>query len=168
VEGGAIRLHPLACRAFNADFDGDQMAVHLPLSEEAITEALGLMTPADNLFNPASGQLIVAPTQDIVLGCYYLTARLHEPAAAGTTGSAGAPPPVEFTPPVTDQGSGMVFASSDEVRLAHELGKAGTHARVRLRHAGGPVLQERGDQEEVEQVPAGALLETSVGRVIFS
>src|SRR5262249_2398459 len=73
VEGHAIPLPPLVCKGFNADFDGDQMAVHLPLSEEAIAEALSLMTPARNLFNPASGQLIVAPSQDIVLGCYYLT-----------------------------------------------------------------------------------------------
>src|SRR5262249_12733253 len=95
VEGNAIRLHPLVCKAFNADFDGDQMAVHLPLSEEAITEAYERMTPARNLFNPASGQPIVTPGQDVVLGCYYLTAALPAGATARGPGSilpARAPP----------------------------------------------------------------------------
>jgi DNA-directed RNA polymerase beta' subunit len=149
VEGNAIRLHPLACKAFNADFDGDQMAVHLPLSEEAIAEAFALMTPAGNLYNPASGQLIVAPSQDIVLGCYYLTVNVEGPT-------------------VTDHGSGMTFASRDEVLLAYDSGKVGTHARIRVRHDGGRVLQERDDQEEMEDLPRGKLLATSVGRVVFN
>src|SRR5262249_40853531 len=118
VEGNAIRLHPLVCKAFNADFDGDQMAVHLPLSEQAIAEALSLMPPSRNVFNPASGQLIVTPSQDMVLGCYYLTytgvskdrSDRAEDTARGSASSLTpdpcplAPPKVEFTPPVTDHG----------------------------------------------------------------
>src|SRR5262249_40429457 len=76
VDGNALRLHPLVCKAFNADFDGDQMAIHLPLSVEARAEAAVLMMSTNNLFNPANGQPIASPSQDIVLGCYYLTAAL--------------------------------------------------------------------------------------------
>src|SRR5205807_8015539 len=73
VEGKAIRLHPLVCKAFNADFDGDQMAVHLPLSVEAISEAKERMMATGNIFSPANGQPIITPTKDMVLGCFYLT-----------------------------------------------------------------------------------------------
>jgi DNA-directed RNA polymerase beta' subunit len=73
IEGNAIKIHPLVCEGFNADFDGDQMAVHLPLSIEAQVEASTLMLATNNVFSPASGKPIIAPSQDIVLGCYYLT-----------------------------------------------------------------------------------------------
>src|SRR5204862_1847958 len=74
IEGNAIRIHPLVCKGFNADFDGDQMAVHLPLSIEAQVEAHVLMMATNNIFSPANGQPIISPSQDIVMGCYYLTA----------------------------------------------------------------------------------------------
>ena len=73
VEGNAIRIHPLVCKGFNADFDGDQMAVHLPLSIEAQVEAMTLMMATNNIFSPANGNPIISPTQDIVMGSYYLT-----------------------------------------------------------------------------------------------
>ena len=78
VEGNAIKLHPLVCRGFNADFDGDQMAVHLPLSIEAQAEAITLMLSTNNIFSPASGEPVITPTQDIVLGCSYLTISLQD------------------------------------------------------------------------------------------
>jgi DNA-directed RNA polymerase beta' subunit len=167
VEGNAIRLHPLVCRAFNADFDGDQMAVHLPLSEKAIAEALTLMTPASNLFNPANGQLLVAPSQDIVLGCYYLTAQLPTPQEAAAVGASGLPPPATFTPPETDRGSGTIFTDIQEVQLAYELGKIGTHARIVLRLPEG-VLIDEGDEQTGPVHPAGPRIETTVGRVLFN
>ncbi|HRK61347.1 MAG TPA: DNA-directed RNA polymerase subunit beta' [Candidatus Omnitrophota bacterium] len=110
IEGKAIRVHPLVCTAFNADFDGDQMAVHVPLSMEAIMEARILMLSANNIFSPASGQPIVAPTQDIVLGLYYLTK-----ARQGV------------------QGEGLVFGSSDEAAFAFADGQVHKHAKVKLR-----------------------------------
>lgn len=73
IEGNAIQLHPLVCTAFNADFDGDQMAVHLPLTDEAQSEARNLMVTSKNMLNPSNGEPIVAPAQDMILGCYYLT-----------------------------------------------------------------------------------------------
>ena len=80
VEGNAIRIHPLVCKGFNADFDGDQMAVHLPLSIEAQVEATTLMMSTNNIFSPANGSPIISPSQDIVMGCYYLTvSRAGEP-----------------------------------------------------------------------------------------
>jgi DNA-directed RNA polymerase beta' subunit len=169
VEGNAIRLHPLVCKAFNADFDGDQMAVHLPLSEAAVGEALARMTPASNLFNPANGHPIVTPSQDIVLGCYYLTALL--PAAGSPAAPAveteNLPPPASFIPPTTDHGGGRAFAGIDEVRLAHELGKVGTHARIRLRLPEGALVDE-GDEQKGATRPPGRLIETSVGRALFN
>src|SRR5262249_56544932 len=82
IEGNAIRIHPLVCKGFNADFDGDQMAVHLPLSIAARREAAERMTPTHNVFSPANGQPIIGPSKDMVLGCYYLTA--GEPGASAT------------------------------------------------------------------------------------
>jgi hypothetical protein len=113
AEGKAIRLHPLVCVAFNADFDGDQMAVHLPLSIEAQIEARVLMMSTNNILSPASGQPIINPSQDIVLGCYYMTRRRY-----GT------------------KGEGKVFASSTEVLSAYDSGEidmqAGINARLRI------------------------------------
>jgi len=109
VEGSAIHLHPLVCSAFNADFDGDQMAVHVPLSEAAVQEARELMLSSRNLLRPANGEPEVSPTKDMVLGCYYLTL-----AKEGL------------------QGEGKVFSSPEEVEMAYNLGKVHIHARIKL------------------------------------
>src|SRR5271156_4538535 len=100
IEGNAIRIHPLVCKGFNADFDGDQMAVHLPLSIEAQVEATVLMMSTNNIFSPANGQPIISPSQDVVMGCYYITMPL----------------------PPGRKGEGMIFSSLDEVQLAYSLG----------------------------------------------
>ena len=110
IEGKAIQLHPLVCTAFNADFDGDQMAVHVPLSLEAQIEARVLMLASNNILSPASGEPIIIPTQDIVLGIYYMT-----------LGLPGA------------QGEGMIFSNPDEVRAAYDAGAVDMHARVKVR-----------------------------------
>jgi len=113
IEGKAIRVHPLVCTAFNADFDGDQMAVHVPLSIEAQLEARILMLASNNLFSPASGKPIVTPTQDIILGCYYLTK-------------------------ITEglQGQGMMFSDIEEAVLAFQDQQVALHAKVKLRWEG--------------------------------
>ncbi len=111
VEGNAIKLHPLVCKGFNADFDGDQMAVHLPLSIEAQVEAHTLMMSTNNIFSPANGAPIISPSQDVVMGCYYLT----------------------MIAPAAQQGEGMVFSSLEEVQLAYSLGVVDTHARIKVR-----------------------------------
>src|SRR6266571_4464091 len=115
IEGNAIRIHPLVCKGFNADFDGDQMAVHLPLSIEAQVEATVLMMSTNNIFSPANGQPIISPSQDIVMGCYYLTA---------TRGEQGED---------SEPGENMIFTSPAEVFLAYAQKKVGVHARIRVR-----------------------------------
>jgi DNA-directed RNA polymerase subunit beta' len=110
IEGSAIQIHPLVCAAFNADFDGDQMAVHVPLSDEAVREAKELMLSSVNLLKPASGEPIVGPSKDMVLGCYYLT--VAEPGV---------------------KGEGKQFVDADEVRLAYDLGVVDLRAKVRVR-----------------------------------
>lgn len=110
VEGKAIRIHPMVCTAFNADFDGDQMAVHVPLSYEAQLEARMLMLSSHNILSPASGAPIVTPTQDQVLGCYYLT-----------KSKAG------------EKGEGMIFSTPNEVIIAHDQGVIALHARIKVR-----------------------------------
>lgn len=110
VEGKAIRIHPMVCTAFNADFDGDQMAVHVPLSYEAQLEARMLMLSSHNILSPANGAPIVTPTQDQVLGCYYLT-----------KSKSG------------DRGEGKIFSSPEEVIIAYDHGKVGLHALVKVR-----------------------------------
>jgi len=139
VEGNAIKLHPLVCKGFNADFDGDQMAVHLPLSIEAQVEAHTLMMSTNNIFSPASGSPIISPSQDVVMGCYYMTAALD-----------------------SDKGDGMHFASFDEVQLAHSLGVVGTHASITVRLPQGQ--QVKGDRG----LKPGGLVQTTVGRVLFN
>ncbi|MEW5718993.1 MAG: DNA-directed RNA polymerase subunit beta', partial [Chloroflexota bacterium] len=109
VEGSAIQIHPLVCAAFNADFDGDQMAVHVPLSPAAKEEARKLMLASHNLLKPASGEPIVEPTKDMVLGVFYLT--MEKPG---------------------ERGEGKVFFSPDEVALAYDLGHVGIHAKIKL------------------------------------
>ncbi|HEU4771415.1 MAG TPA: DNA-directed RNA polymerase subunit beta', partial [Candidatus Udaeobacter sp.] len=113
VEGKAIRLHPLVCAAFNADFDGDQMAVHVPLSIEAQIEARVLMMSINNILSPANGKPIAVPSQDMVLGCYWLTK--ERPGA---------------------KGEGKVFASPEEVRMAYDAGEVEEHAKIKVRIEG--------------------------------
>ncbi len=110
VEGEAIRIHPLVCAAFNADFDGDQMAVHVPLSAEAQLEASLLMLSPNNILSPANGMPIAAPSQDIVLGCYYLTK--SRPG---------------------EKGEGSIFSDLDEIQVAYELGEVGLLAKIKVR-----------------------------------
>jgi len=139
VEGNAIKLHPLVCKGFNADFDGDQMAVHLPLSIEAQVEAHTLVMSTNNIFSPANGAPIISPSQDVVMGCYYMTTALPG-----------------------RKGDGMVLSSVDEVQLAYSLGVVDTHASIKVRLAPGQAVK---DQDEP---PAGGLVETTVGRVMFN
>jgi DNA-directed RNA polymerase subunit beta' len=110
IDGKAIQLHPLVCAAFNADFDGDQMAVHVPLSVEAQIEARVLMMSTNNILSPATGRPVIGPTQDIVLGCYYMTRE--------RPGS---------------RGEGMRFASPEEVRIAYDVGEIDLHAAIKVR-----------------------------------
>ena len=110
IEGKAIQLHPLVCSAFNADFDGDQMAVHVPLSIEAQLEARVLMMSTNNILSPASGKPVIVPSQDIVLGCYYMT-RMRPFA----------------------KGEGMIMSGPEEVRLAYDSGEVGLHAAIKCR-----------------------------------
>src|ERR671931_5189 len=150
VEGKAIKIHPLVCTAFNADFDGDQMAVHIPLAPEAQIEASVLMMSSNNILSPASGAPIAIPSQDIVLGCYYLT-----------KARAGA------------KGEGRVFGNADDVVLALEAGELETLTPIRLRYTG--ELQDltaaRDDQDvlrtEVQPV-VNKIVNTTVGRVILN
>jgi len=142
IEGEAIRIHPLVCTAYNADFDGDQMAVHVPLSVEAQLEARLLMMATNNIFSPSSGKPIMTPTQDITLGCYYLTAN---PRIVGAPADRRA----------------KLFGSKDEVIFAHLDGAVRTHDKIRLAN---PDLGRKttfGDPEK-------HVIDTTVGRVIFS
>ena len=125
VEGRAIQLHPLVCPAFNADFDGDQMAVHVPLSWESQAEARLLMLACHNVLSPATGRPIVAPSQDMVLGCYYLTA----------------------TNPKTQLGEGRYFANLEDVLKAYDQGQLSLHAAIWVRHKEADVVTEKPDNE---------------------
>ncbi|HET6615719.1 MAG TPA: DNA-directed RNA polymerase subunit beta' [Dehalococcoidia bacterium] len=120
IEGSAIQIHPLVCTAFNADFDGDQMAVHVPLSREAVAEARQIMLSTHNLLSPGSGEPIIAPTLDMVLGCYYLT--VDKPNGKGAFKAAHNGAPAEG-----------VYGSAQEARLAHDLGLVDLHARIKVR-----------------------------------
>jgi DNA-directed RNA polymerase subunit beta' len=139
VEGNAIKLHPLVCKGFNADFDGDQMAVHLPLSIEAQVEAHTLLMATNNIFSPANGQPIISPSQDVVMGCYYVTMALPD-----------------------RKGDGMIFSSVAEVELAYSLGKVDTHTSIKLR-----LPQTRRVKNDPNSKP-GAMIKTTVGRVRFN
>lgn len=127
VEGRAIQLHPLVCPAFNADFDGDQMAVHVPLSLEAQAEARLLMLASNNILSPATGRPIITPSQDMVLGCYYLTA----------------------DNPHKQEGAGRYFANMEDAIAAYEQGNVAIHAKVWLRFEG-EVETDEDDSEPVE------------------
>ncbi len=117
VDGSAIQIHPLVCAAFNADFDGDQMAVHVPLGREAVAEARQIMLSTRNLLSPSSGEPVIAPTLDMVMGCYYLTIVTENQQGEYR---AGSPP----------QG---VYSSFEEARLAHDLNKLSLHAKILVR-----------------------------------
>ena len=141
VEGNAIRIHPLVCKGFNADFDGDQMAVHLPLSIEAQVEAMTLMMATNNIFSPANGNPIISPTQDIVMGAYYLTVGRGK-----------------------ELGEDMIFSTPNEVFLAHSQGKVALHAMIKLRLPASRRLRGDGDKE----FKPGMIINTTVGRVVFN
>ena len=141
IEGEAIRIHPLVCTAYNADFDGDQMAVHVPLSVEAQLEARLLMMAPLNIFSPSSGRPIMTPTQDITLGCYYLTAEPRFPKKEGQRL--------------------MVFGSKSEVIYAYTEGDLRTHDRLLLANPDHGRKTIYGDANK-------KLIETTVGRVVFS
>ncbi len=150
VEGKAIRIHPLVCTAFNADFDGDQMAVHIPLSPEAQIEASELMMSSKNILSPSNGTPVAVPSQDIVLGCYYLT--------KARPGS---------------KGEGRAFANIDDVILALEAGELETLSPIRLRYTGPlqDMASTRDDQDvlhtDVQDVQ-NKIINTTVGRVLFN
>ncbi|MGB8722516.1 MAG: DNA-directed RNA polymerase subunit beta', partial [Terriglobales bacterium] len=150
VEGKAIKIHPLVCTAFNADFDGDQMAVHIPLSPEAQVEASVLMLSSHNILSPASGQPITVPTQDMVLGLYYLTKA--KPGA---------------------KGEGRSFANIDEVVIALEMGEVETLTPIRLRYTGEVIdLTQAYDDQDVNHTEPVQVkrefLNTTVGRAILN
>ena len=139
VEGRAIQLHPLVCPAFNADFDGDQMAVHVPLSLEAQSEARLLMLASNNILSPATGRPIITPSQDMVLGCYYLTAEN----------------------PWKQKGAGRYFANMEDAIAAYEQGNIDLHAKVWLRFLG-DVETADDDSEPVEVTDDGTGGKTKV------
>ena len=139
IEGKAIQLHPLVCTAFNADFDGDQMAVHVPLSIEAQLEARTLMMSTNNILSPAHGEPIIVPTQDVVLGLYYMTREN-----------------------VQARGTGMVFADIAEVHRAFQCGAVGLHARIRAR------IRDVVFDDDGEAVERIQLCDTTVGRALLS
>jgi DNA-directed RNA polymerase subunit beta' len=139
IEGRAIQLHPLVCTAFNADFDGDQMAVHVPLSLEAQLEARTLMLASNNILSPANGQPIIVPTQDVVLGLYWMT-REHP----------------------GDKGEGMVFSSVAELDRAYQNGVVAIQAMIKVRISD-VVRHEDGTEE-----PRNRIVETTVGRALLS
>ncbi len=138
IEGKAIQLHPLVCTAYNADFDGDQMAVHVPLTLEAQLEARALMMSTNNILSPASGQPIIVPSQDVVLGIYYMTREM-----------------------VNARGEGMVFADTDEVHRAYHAGEVDLHARIKVR------VPDFAAPENGESVARLELTDTTVGRVLL-
>jgi DNA-directed RNA polymerase beta' subunit len=143
IEGKAIQLHPLTCAAFNADFDGDQMAVHVPLSMEAQLEARLLMMATNNILSPASGKPIAVPAQDMVLGCAYLTKE-----------KVGVP------------GEGQLFGSRPEVIAVYQTGAIDLHARIKVR--GVTKFEEEGLSDKDFRNGAKWKIYTTVGRVIFN
>ncbi|MDX1468726.1 MAG: DNA-directed RNA polymerase subunit beta' [Acidimicrobiia bacterium] len=153
VEGKAIQIHPLVCEAFNADFDGDQMAVHLPLSAEAQAEARVLMLSTNNVLSPASGRPIVTPSQDMVIGIFYLSEFVED-----------------------GKGAGRIFSDVDEAVMAYEIGELSLHAPIKIRLgplAGDPqnhadLRQTLGKLLNDEPFDPKALSETTLGRVLLN
>ena len=141
IEGSAIQLHPLVTTAFNADFDGDQMAVHVPLSQKAVQEARELMLASKNLLKPADGEPIISPSKDMVLGVYYLTMEQK----------------------ANHKGDGRAFADMDEVEMAYTLGQVEVHSEIKLRAT--TWYNEQGDRL---REPETRIIDTTVGRVLFN
>ena len=148
VEGRAIKLHPLACTAFNADFDGDQMAVHVPLSAEAQAEARMLMLAANNLLKPADGKPVTVPTQDMIIGSYYLT-MLKD-------GEAGCPT-VEKDADGNEYTKYNIYRDTDEAMMAYQQGELGLHSECLIRFS-----------KEKDGKTVSRLVKTTIGRVIFN
>ncbi len=141
VEGSAIQLHPLVTTAFNADFDGDQMAVHVPLSQKAVTEARELMLATKNLLKPASGEPIISPSKDMVLGVYYLTMEIDS----------------------EHKGDGRAFSDIDELMMAYDLGQLDVHAHIKIK------VDTYYDENNLRMAePETRIIDTTVGRVIFN
>ena len=139
IEGKAIQLHPLVCTAFNADFDGDQMAVHVPLSIEAQLEARALMMSSNNILSPANGEPIIVPTQDVVLGLYYMTREL-----------------------INAKGEGMVFANVTEVHRAYQNRAVDLHAKVKVR------LKLTEIDEAGQRTVKTNIVDTTIGRALLA
>lgn len=144
IEGKAIQLHPLVCTGFNADFDGDQMAVHVPLSNEACLEAMVLMLSSHNILHPANGAPIALPSQDMVLGIYYMTKERPN-----------------------QKGENLTFYSPEEVIIAYNEGKVALHAKIKVRiplynDKAQPIIDEKTGKQKLE------LIETTTGRVLFN
>ncbi|AKO11393.1 DNA-directed RNA polymerase subunit beta' [Xanthomonas oryzae] len=140
IEGKAIQLHPLVCTAFNADFDGDQMAVHVPLSLEAQLEARALMMSTNNILSPANGEPIIVPSQDVVLGLYYMSRALEN-----------------------KKGEGMVFANTSEVKRAYDNRMVELHAKVKVR-----ITQVDVDAVDGKRTSGTSIVDTTVGRALLS
>lgn len=143
VEGKAIQLHPLVCTAYNADFDGDQMAVHIPLTLEAQLEARALMMSTNNVLSPANGEPIIVPTQDVVLGLYYMTRER-----------------------INVEGEGRIFADVAEVQRAFDTGSVNLHAKVKVRIIDYQLIRNEGAEDQF--VAERKMMETTVGRAILS
>jgi DNA-directed RNA polymerase subunit beta' len=141
IEGSAIQLHPLVTTAFNADFDGDQMAVHVPLSQKAVKEARELMLASKNLLKPADGEPIISPSKDMVLGVYYLTMKQK----------------------ANHKGDGRAFADMDEVDMAYLLEQVEVHSEIKLRAS--TWYDDKGDRLPE---PVTRIIDTTVGRVLFN
>ncbi|KAB7762703.1 DNA-directed RNA polymerase subunit beta' [Xanthomonas maliensis] len=139
IEGKAIQLHPLVCTAFNADFDGDQMAVHVPLSLEAQLEARALMMSTNNILSPANGEPIIVPSQDVVLGLYYMSRALEN-----------------------KKGEGMVFANTNEVKRAYDNRVVELHAKVKVRIAHVDI------DADGKRSSSTSIVDTTVGRALLS
>jgi len=143
VEGKAIQLHPLSCQAFNADFDGDQMAVHVPLSRKAVEEARKLMISSGNLLKPSDGEPVVNPTKDMVLGVYYLT----------------------LMDPASKKGDNRIFSNLDEVEMAYELRQVDVHAKIKVQT---DTYFDENNNRYVDGQSRRRIVETTVGRAIFN
>ena len=156
IEGNAIKLHPLVCAGFNADFDGDMMAVHLPLSLEAQVEATTLMLSTNNIFSPANGAPIIAASHDIVMGCYYVTAGLAGQHGEMLTRAESAEAKVAF----------RAFESRMEALTAFGQSKISLHARIFCCLNAGTEI--RNEQGKGEKLPKAGIIQTTVGRIIFN
>lgn len=140
VEGKAIQLHPLVCAAYNADFDGDQMAVHVPLTIEAQLEARALMMSTNNVLSPANGEPIIVPSQDVVLGLYYMTRER-----------------------INSKGEGSIYRDVAEVHRAYENGAVALHARIKVR-----IAKELLEENPTQNTKGYSIVETTVGRALLS